>query len=71
MALDRSKLEFDLQELFGSEHSKEQAVKLLANAIENYVKSADVNALPNEVNVTGSQGQSANLAPLKFTGGLS
>ena len=72
MALDKTTLKNSLKIIFESRPSSDEAAaELLADAIEAYVKSAEVTitALTGEVSVQGSPTAQANVAPLTFKGG--
>ena len=72
MALDKNTLKNSIKAMFESRPSSdEEAAGLLADAIEAYVKGAEVTvtALTGEVSVQGSPTAQANVTPLTFKGG--
>ena len=72
MALDKSALKASLIAIMKTDgNTPESAADALANAIETYVKGAEVTvtALTGEVAVQGSPTAQANVAPLTFKGG--
>ena len=72
MALDKSTLKASLKTIFETEgNNSESVAEAMANAIEAYVKGAEVTvtALIGEVAVQGSATAQANVAPLTFKGG--
>jgi hypothetical protein len=73
MALDKSALKASLKSIMESSgNDAESVATALADAIETYVKGAEVTvtALPSEVAVTSASfGPSANASPLTFKGG--
>lgn len=73
MALDKSALKASLIAIMKTDgNTPESAAEALANAIDTYVRGAEVTvtALPSEVAVTSASfGPSANASPLTFKGG--
>ena len=72
MALDKSTLKASLKTIFETAgNDSESVATAMANAIEAYVKGAEVTvtALKGEVTVQGSATAQANVAPLTFKGG--
>lgn len=73
MALDKSALKASLKAIMEAKgNTPESAAEALADAIDAYVKGAEVTitALPSEVAVTSASfGPSANASPLTFKGG--
>lgn len=75
MALDKNGLKTALKAIFSAQREPETAAETaadeLANAIETYVKGAEVTvtALTGEVAVQGTASAQANVAPLTFKGG--
>lgn len=75
MALDKNGLKTALKAIFSAQRDPETAAETaadeLANAIDTYVKGAEVTvtALTGEVAVQGSATAQANVAPLTFKGG--
>lgn len=72
MALDKSTLKASLKTIFETAgNDSESVATAMANAIEAYVKGAEVTvtALTGEVAVQGSPTAQANVAPLTFKGG--
>lgn len=75
MALDKNGLKTALKAIFSAQRDPETAAETaadeLANAIETYVKGAEVTvtALTGEVAVQGSPTAQANVDPLTFKGG--
>ena len=72
MALDKSALKASLIEIMKTDgNTPESAADALANAIDAYVRGAEVTitALPNEVSVVGSPSAQANAVPLTLKGG--
>lgn len=72
MALDKSALKASLIEIIKTDgNTPESAADALANAIDAYVRGAEVTitALPNEVSVVGSPSAQANAVPLTLKGG--
>ena len=72
MALDKSTLKASLKTIFETEgNDSESVATAMANAIEAYVKGAEVTvtALTGEIQVQGSPTAQANVAPLTFKGG--
>lgn len=72
MALDKSTLKASLKTIFETAgNNSESVAEAMANAIEAYVKGAEVTvtALTGEVSVQGSATAQANVAPLTFKGG--
>ena len=72
MALDKTTLKNSLKAMFESRpEDDETAAGMLADAIEAYVKGAEVTvtALTGEVAVQGTATAQANVAPLTFKGG--
>lgn len=73
MALDKKGLKTALKAIFEANgNDAESVATAMADAIETYVKGAEVTvtALPSEVAVTSASfGPSANASPLTFKGG--
>lgn len=72
MALDKSALKASLKSIMESSgNDAESVATALADAIDTYVKGAEVTvtALTGEVSVQGSPTAQANVAPLTFKGG--
>ena len=72
MALDKSALKASLIAIMETDgNTPESAADALANAIDAYVRGAEVTitALPNEVSVVGSPTAQANAVPLTLKGG--
>lgn len=73
MALDKSALKASIKSIMESSgNDAESVATALADAIDTYVKGAEVTvtALPSEVAVTSASfGPSANASPLTFKGG--
>lgn len=72
MALDKSTLKASLKTIFETAgNNSESVATAMADAIEAYVKGAEVTvtALTGEVAVQGSATAQANVAPLTFKGG--
>lgn len=72
MALDKSALKASIKSIMESSgNDAESVATALADAIDNYVKGAEVTvtALTGEVSVQGSPTAQANVAPLTFKGG--
>ena len=75
MALDKNGLKTALKAIFSAQRDPETAAETaadeLANAIDTYVKGAEVTvtALTGEVSVQGSPTAQANVSPLTFKGG--
>ena len=72
MALDKSALKASLVAIMTTDgNTPESAAESLANAIDTYVRGAEVTitALPNEVAVVGSPSAQANAVPLTLKGG--
>lgn len=72
MALDKNALKNSILEIMQTDgNSAESAAEALADAIDTYVKGAEVTvtALIGEVAVQGSATAQANRAPLTFKGG--
>lgn len=72
MALNKSALKASLIEIMKTDgNTPESAADALANAIDAYVRGAEVTitALPNEVSVVGSPTAQANAVPLTLKGG--
>lgn len=72
MALDKSALKASLIAIMETDgNTPESAAEALANAIDTYVRGAEVTitALPNEVSVVGSPSAQANAVPLTLKGG--
>ncbi|WP_405343518.1 hypothetical protein [Fibrobacter sp.] len=72
MALDKSALKASLIAIMTTKgNTPESAAESLANAIDTYVRGAEVTitALPNEVSVVGSPSAQANAVPLTLKGG--
>lgn len=72
MALDKSALKASLIDIMKTDgNTPESAADALANAIDAYVRGAEVTitALPNEVSVVGSPSAQANAVPLTLKGG--
>ena len=72
MALDKNGLKTALKMIFEANgNDAESVATAMANAIDTYVKGAEVTvtALTGEVSVQGSPTAQANVAPLTFKGG--
>lgn len=72
MALDKSALKASIKSIMESSgNDAESVATALADAIDTYVKGAEVTvtALKGEVAVQGSPTAQANVAPLTFKGG--
>lgn len=72
MALDKSALKASIKSIMESSGNDAESVSTaLADAIDTYVKGAEVTvtALTGEVSVQGSPTAQANVAPLTFKGG--
>jgi predicted RNase H-like HicB family nuclease len=72
MALDKSTLKNSLKSIMESQgNTPESVAEALANAIDTYVRGAEVTitALPNEVSVEGSPSAQANAVSLTLKGG--
>ena len=72
MALNKSALKASLIEIMETDgNTPESAADALANAIDAYVRGAEVTitALPNEVAVEGSATAQKNVTKLTFKGG--
>lgn len=75
MALDKNGLKTALKAIFSAQRDPETAAETaadeLANAIDTYVRGAEVTvtALTGEVAVQGTAAAQANVAPLTFKGG--
>lgn len=72
MALDKSALKASIKSIMESSgNDAESVATALADAIDTYVKGAEVTvtALTGEVSVQGSPKAQANVAPLTFKGG--
>ena len=72
MALDKSALKASIKSIMESSgNDAESVATALADAIDTYVKGAEVTvtALTGEVSVQGSPTAQANVAPLTFKGG--
>lgn len=75
MALDKNGLKSALKAIFSTQRDPETAAETaadeLADAIETYVKGAEVTvtALTGEVQVQGTAAAQANSSPLVFKGG--
>lgn len=75
MALDKNGLKTALKAIFSAQRDPETAAETaadeLADAIDTYVKGAEVTvtALTGEVSVQGSPTAQENVAPLTFKGG--
>lgn len=71
--LDKATLKNTLENIFSAEggNSASDAADAIANAIDTFVRGAQVTALPGEIMVQGSPSAQANTAPLTITGGLS
>ena len=72
MALNKSALKNSLKSIMESRgNTPESVAEALANAIDAYVRGAEVTitALPNEVSVEGSPSAQANAVSLTLKGG--
>lgn len=75
MALDKNGLKTALKAIFSAQRDPETAAETaadeMADAIDTYVKGAEVTvtALTGEVSVQGSPTAQANAVPLTFKGG--
>lgn len=72
MALDKSALKASIKSIMESSgNDAESVATALADAIDTYVKGAEVTvtALTGEVSVQGTPTAQANVAPLTFKGG--
>lgn len=72
MALDKSALKVSIKSIMESSgNDAESVATALADAIDTYVKGAEVTvtALTGEVSVQGTPTAQANVAPLTFKGG--
>ena len=72
MALDKSALKESLKAIMEAKgNTPESAAEALADAIDSYVRGAEVTvtALTGEVAVQGTAAAQANVSPLTFKGG--
>lgn len=72
MALDKASLKESLKAIMEAKgNTPESAAEALADAIDSYVRGAEVTitALVGEVAVQGTAAAQANVAPLTFKGG--